>query len=74
VDPVWGREIHLTTTNCPSAVIWNPRSSSGIGDNPTAQAWRDFVCVETGVCKDNAVPLDPDTDLVLTTTITVTRM
>lgn len=74
VDPVWGREIHLTTTNCPSAVIWNPRSSSGIGDSPTAQAWRDFVCVETGVCKGNAVPLDPGTDLVLRTTITVTRM
>ncbi|WCC79692.1 D-hexose-6-phosphate mutarotase [Cutibacterium equinum] len=74
VDPAWGREIHLATTHCPSAVIWNPRSSSGIGDSPTARAWRDFVCVETGVCKDNAITLEPEGDLVLTTTISVTTL
>ena len=71
VDPAWGRQIRLETTGCPSAVIWNPRSSSATGDNPTAQAWRDFVCVETGVCKDNAVVLAPDRGLTMSMRISV---
>ncbi|MSS46283.1 D-hexose-6-phosphate mutarotase [Cutibacterium sp. WCA-380-WT-3A] len=71
VDPVWDRRIHLETTRCPSAVVWNPRSSSAHSDNPTASAWRDFVCVETGMCKENAVSLLPGSSLTLSTQISV---
>lgn len=71
LDPAWGRQIHVETTGCPSAVVWNPRSSSTHADNPTAQAWRDFVCVETGACKDNAVIVAPHSDLTMSTRISV---
>ena len=71
LDPAWGRQIHLETTSCPSAVVWNPRSSLANVANPTTQAWRDFVCVETGVCKDNAVVLSPGGNLTMSTRISV---
>lgn len=71
VDPTWNRHIDLTLGGCRSAVVWNPHSATKVRPGPTGEAWRDFVCVETGLCKDNAVTLDPGRDLSLTTRLTV---
>lgn len=72
VDPAWGRTIRLGTEGCPTVVVWNPhREDRPTGTDPSSQAWRDFVCVETGFAKDHALTLDPGSSLTVRTTMEV---
>ncbi len=65
VDPAWRRGISLSTQGCPTAVVWNPRISSGTRPDATGAAWRDFVCVETGAAKERAIGLEPEDSVTL---------
>lgn len=60
------------TGSCPTAVVWNPRRTSGTRTDLTGTAWRDFVCVETGAAKQNAIDLEPGQTLTLGLRIGVT--
>jgi len=65
VDPAWGRRIDVDTQGCPTAVVWNPRMRSGTRTDLTGRSWRDFVCLETGTAKENALVLEPGQDTSL---------
>lgn len=61
-DPAWGRRIDVDTQGCPTAVVWNPRMSTGTRTDLTGRSWRDLVCLETGTAKENALLLEPGQD------------
>lgn len=64
-DPAWGRRIDVDTQGCPTAVVWNPRTTAGTRSDLTGRAWRDLVCLETGAAKENALLLEPGQDTSL---------
>ena len=57
-DPVMRRCITLQTTGSRSLVVWNPGESgiAAIADAP-ADAWRDFVCLETSNAGEDVIEL-----------------
>lgn len=74
VDPAWGRRIGVETEGCPTAVVWNPRMSSGTRDDLTGRAWRDLVCLETGAAGQAALVLAPGEDAMLHMRVGVTDL
>lgn len=60
VDPVWQREIGLTTEGSQSLVVWNPgeRGAAAMADVPPT-AWREFLCVEASNAGDDTITIPP---------------
>ena len=60
IDPIWQRQISLTTRGSQSVVVWNPgaQGAAAIADVPDA-AWRDFLCVEAANAGPDVVVLAP---------------
>ena len=59
-DPVWQRQIRLTTLGSQSCVVWNPGAdgAAAMADVPDA-AWKDFLCVEAANAGPDVVTLAP---------------
>ncbi|HVY38257.1 MAG TPA: D-hexose-6-phosphate mutarotase [Polyangia bacterium] len=59
-DPGGGRALRIETAGAPSTVVWNPApaKTATLGDL-TADAWRRFVCVESGAIGAGRVRLAP---------------
>lgn len=59
-DPVWRRQISLTTQGSQSAVVWNPGAigAASMADVLDA-AWKDFLCVEATNAGPDVVMLAP---------------
>ncbi len=59
-DPVWQRQVGLTTIGSQSAVVWNPGAdgAAAMADMPDA-AWKDFLCVEAANAGSDMVMLAP---------------
>lgn len=67
-DAAWNRRIVVDSSNARSTIVWNlwaekAAAMRDMGD----QAWRDFVCVETGNAADNEVRLGADSEHKMTT-------
>lgn len=73
-DPAWERRISVETEGCPTAIVWNPRMSSGTRPDLTGRGWRDLVCLETGAAKQDALELDPGQDTMLHMRVGVTDL
>lgn len=60
IDPVWQREISLTTQGSQSVVVWNPGAQGALAlvDVPDT-AWKDFLCVEAANAGPDVVMLAP---------------
>lgn len=59
-DPGTGRTVDVLPQGSTRTVLWNPGAALArtMGDLPD-DGWRSFVCVETAVCKDGFVHLEP---------------
>lgn len=74
-DPVLGRAIEITREGSPQTVTWNPGEKDGnaIGDMSEGE-WRDFVCIESAVCREHAVTLAPGESYTLGETLAVAAL
>ncbi len=60
VDPSIGRVISVESENAGTTIVWNPgpEDVKELSDL-TKSEWKQFVCVETGNARENAVTLPP---------------
>ncbi|MGJ6980321.1 hypothetical protein ACSDQ9_07290 [Aestuariimicrobium soli] len=70
-DPGWARTVHVEREGSPQVVVWNPRPASDPGLGVTNDHWREFVCIESAVCRDHALQLEPGATHRLVTRIRV---
>lgn len=70
-DPGWGRRVRIVREGSPQVVVWNPRPASDPGLGVTNDLWREFVCIESALCREHALDLAPGATHRLVTTITV---
>jgi glucose-6-phosphate 1-epimerase len=69
-DPVLARHIRIEKTGSRATVVWNPgRDKAAVAPDIGADAWRNFVCVETASCGPHAVRLAPRATHTMTATI-----
>lgn len=61
VDPVKGRTIHVAKSGSRSTVVWNPwvDKAARMTDLGDEEYW-EFICVESGNVKQNAITLAPN--------------
>jgi glucose-6-phosphate 1-epimerase len=69
-DPVLGREVAVGKSGSRSTVVWNPgpERAARIADMEP-EGWREFLCVESGNVRRNALALAPGEEHVTTQTI-----
>ncbi|WP_022909322.1 hypothetical protein [Aestuariimicrobium kwangyangense] len=71
-DPGWGRSITVEREGSPQVVVWNSRPAVDPGLGVTNDHWREFVCIESALCREHALPLAPGATHRLVTRLTVT--
>lgn len=69
-DHEQNRTIYIFSEGTGSVCIWNPGPSKTFADI-TPNGWREFVCVERGSVRNNALVINPNGTACLTQTITV---
>ncbi len=70
-DPAWGRRVLVGKAGSANTVVWNPGERKGTALADVGRSWPDFVCIEAGNVRDEAIELPPGERHTLTQTITV---
>lgn len=60
-DPVFERDLLLTSAGSHSLVVWNPGEAGGQAMDDVVEGWRDFLCLEVGNVGTDRVQLAPCT-------------
>lgn len=70
-DQAWQRTVLIERSGAPQIVMWNPRPSTDPGLGVTTERWREFVCLETAVVREQALELAPGQTHELVTSISI---
>ncbi|MFZ0531353.1 MAG: hypothetical protein WAL91_12565, partial [Propionicimonas sp.] len=58
-DPDWSRKVHVAKEGSADTVVWNPGPTKGRAAADIGEHFPDFVCVEAGNLRANAITLAP---------------
>ncbi|MCA0295787.1 MAG: D-hexose-6-phosphate mutarotase [Actinobacteria bacterium] len=70
-DPAWSRRVHVAKEGSANTVVWNPGERKGTALADVGRNWPDFVCIEAGNVRDDAIELAPRAQHILTQTISL---